>query len=398
MQISTFFLKRPDGWRPLVPSALSGTENASTVDAVPSAGALLLYPFRTVSIHTFSFPFRSAKDVRNALALKFRPLLSGEQDVEIIPLFAGRSKGGSEGIVMCVWGDEIPAESPSLPLGHNVVWPLPIALASAVNGDGGAVFRNDTVCASVIFRDGLPVFIRCRQSRSDDGGIEGEIRRLVECAEAAGHELAPESVWTGTEERRLFEAARETVRQYPRLLGINISRPALAASLARERTAMLLVKLFGWAAVAGLFFTLIQFTHLQQLRSSMDRFSRESVSLYAEIFGSGERIVDPLSQARGKLAELRGSGRSENTLSMTLSHLGRTWLDGDVQRKDFPVLEQLRYSAEGADITGTAGSMESIQALRTAADTGGFRAALGDIQQIPGGGLRFTLSLRRDAQ
>jgi hypothetical protein len=40
--------------------------------------------------------------------------------------------------------------------------------------------------------------------------------------------------------------------------------------------------------------------------------------------------------------------------------------------------------------------MEAIQALRAAADSRGFRASLGDIQQIPGGGLRFSLSLRRD--
>ena len=68
------------------------------------------------------------------------------------------------------------------------------------------------------------------------------------------------------------------------------------------------------------------------------------------------------------------------------------------RRDDFPLVEQLRYTGEGADITGTAEKMESIQALRTTADSGGFRATLGDIQQIPGGGLRFTLSLRRDSQ
>ncbi|HRV97723.1 MAG TPA: hypothetical protein P5201_03985, partial [Aminobacteriaceae bacterium] len=116
------------------------------------------------------------------------------------------------------------------------------------------------------------------------------------------------------------------------------------------------------------------------------------------IFGQNERVVDPLSQARAKLAELRGQGRTENSLSRTLSHLGRTWLDGNKKKAGYPVLEQLRYSADGADITGTAEKMEAIQALRLAADSGGYKASLGDIQQIPGGGLRFTLSLRRDAQ
>jgi hypothetical protein len=58
----------------------------------------------------------------------------------------------------------------------------------------------------------------------------------------------------------------------------------------------------------------------------------------------------------------------------------------------------MRYTGESAELTGTAQTMEAIQALRSAADSGGFRASLGDIQQIPGGGLRFSLSLRRNDQ
>ena len=188
------------------------------------------------------------------------------------------------------------------------------------------------------------------------------------------------------------------MKQYPKLLELNISKPALAASLARERTARMLLKACGWAAAAGILFSLIQYTMLSQLRSSVETFTNEGTSLYREIFGQNERVVDPLSQARAKLAELRGQGRTENSLSRTLSHLGRTWLDGNKKKAGYPVLEQLRYSADGADITGTAEKMEAIQALRLAADSGGYKASLGDIQQIPGGGLRFTLSLRRDAQ
>ncbi|PKL02681.1 MAG: hypothetical protein CVV55_03195 [Synergistetes bacterium HGW-Synergistetes-2] len=396
MQISTYFIKHPEGWSPLASSI--EPIGGKRVESVPSGGALLLAPFKTASIHSFSFPFRSANDVRNALALKFRPLLSGEDEVEIAPLFGGRTKGGSEGVALCIWEGEILDNEAGVSLHNNVVWPLPVALASAVKGDGGAVFRNDFVCASAFFRNGLPVYLRCRSSCSSDGGIDGEVQRLVDYVSALGSDIASESVWVSTKEQELLEVARETVKQYPKLLELNISKPALAASLARERTARMLLKACGWAAAAGILFSLIQYTMLSQLRSSVETFTKEGTSLYREIFGQNERVVDPLSQARAKLAELRGQGRTENSLSRTLSHLGRTWLDGNKKKAGYPVLEQLRYSADGADITGTAEKMEAIQALRVAADSGGYKASLGDIQQIPGGGLRFTLSLRRDAQ
>lgn len=396
MQISTYFIKRPEGWISLSSSILSVDNNAT--ESVPSGGVLLLSPFRTASVHSFSFSFRSANDVRNALALRFRPLLSGEEDVEIVPLFTGSNKGGSEGVALCICGAEIPGDESGVALQNNVVWPLPIALAAAVKGEGGAVFRDDFVCASALFRNGLPLFIRTRPSAADDGGIDAEVRRLAEYAAAIGVELSHETIWRSSQKEALLDSARETVKQFPRLLELNISRPALAASLARERTARMLLKVLGWTAAAGIFLSIIQFSLLFQLRASLESFSKEGTLLYREVFGQNERVVDPLSQVRGKLAELKGQGKTENTLSRMLSHLGRTWLDGDERKGDFPVLEQLRYTGDGADITGTAEKMESIQALRTNADGGGYRATLGDIQQIPGGGLRFTLSLRRDAQ
>ena len=64
-QVTSVFLKSSGAW-----NSLSGE-----AAAVPSKGALLLVPFRTLSVHPFSFAFRSLRDVRDALALRFRPLL-----------------------------------------------------------------------------------------------------------------------------------------------------------------------------------------------------------------------------------------------------------------------------------------------------------------------------------
>lgn len=399
IQPSSFYLKYPQGWRLLVPDYLKGVSGADAcLDSVPSKAALLLCPFSTASVHPFSFSFRSTRDVRNALALKFRPLLSGEEGVEIVPFFSGKTGGATEGVALCLWEREVPEETSGLFLEDNIVWPLPLALASAVNGEGVAVFRNDTLCASAVFRNGLPAFIRCRASHPADKGIDEEVKMCMQYAAEVGMTLAPDSVWVATGEHDLLTAAKETVKKFPRYLEFNISRPAIASSLSRERTALLLVKTALCALLAGLLFCGIQFLETRRLSLSVENYTAESATLFREAFGASERVVDPLSQARRTLADLRGQGETENSFSQTLAHLGRTWLDGENKRKNLPVLEQLRYSGDGADITGTAENMESIQLLRENAGSGGYRATLGDIQQIPGGGLRFTLSLRRENQ
>ncbi|GAB1399786.1 hypothetical protein MASR2M79_01550 [Aminivibrio sp.] len=384
-QITSIFLKSPGGW-----SSLSGDGAA-----VPSRGALLLVPFATLSVHPFSFAFRSPKDVRDALALRFRPLLSGEAPVEVLPMVLGRKDGGVSGAAWCLSGEEIPDAAPGLPLEKNVVWPLPLALASAVNGDGIAVYSGEGLLASALFRKGVPLFCRCRAPEGEEDGAEEEKRWCLDLAASLGEEMGEEDIWIGEGEELLRSAAEATASRYPAFFSVNFSRPALAASRARERTAGMYRRLAAWAAAAGLFFCLIQWTLAGQIRSSVAAFSQQGETLYREVFGSGERVVDPLSQARGKIALLSGGGKKDNSLSLLLARLGKAWTEEGSRRGDFPVLEQLRFSGEGLDVTGTAERMEAISALRTAAGGEGFRPSIGDIQQIPGGGLRFTLSLKR---
>ena len=227
--------------------------------------------------------------------------------------------------------------------------------------------------------------------------MDSEVRLCREFALASGHGELLSSVWTGTSPGELLEAARQTAERFPAFLSVDISRPALEASLARERTARVLRNFSAAVALLGTFFCAVQFSLSLQVSSSLDRLSAEAASLYREIAGGTERIVDPLSQARGKLAELKGTGGDDSSLSLFLAHLGRAWTGGETGRKPgFPILDQMRYTGGSAELTGTAQTMEAIQALRSAADSGGFRASLGDIQQIPGGGLRFSLSLRRN--
>ena len=351
--------------------------------ALPLKDTLVLVPFRTLSVHPFSYPFRAMKDVRSALALKFRPLLSGEEAVEIIP-WVSSSSGGASGAAWCLAASEVPEDGA---IGaSSVVWPLPLALASCVDGEGAAVFGGEGVLVSAVFSEGSPVFCRC----SVTGGAP--------TAAATGLGGPPSSVWRGTTAAELFYAAEKTVAAFPPYLSVNILRGALEASLAREKTARALRNFSAATALLGLCFCGAELMLSARVRSSLDSLASRSRELYMEIAAPGERIADPLSQARGKLAELKGNGGDDLSLSSVLSHLGGAWMSEEGERRtDFPVLELLRYSGDGVELTGTAPAMEAVQALRAAADKEPFRASLGDVQQIPGGGLRFSLSLRRKA-
>ncbi len=356
----------------------------------------MLVPFRTASAHPFSYPFRSMRDIRNALSLRFEPLISGEEALEIVPWVKTTGKRGATGAAWCIAAGEIPDDSEIG--GGNVVWPLPLALAGAVDGEGIAVYRGDGILASAVFSGGSPLFCRSSVAGSGPGeaDMDREVRLCRELAAASGLEDLSSSVWRGDSVAELHDAARETVDRFPSFLSVNIQRSALDTSLARERTAVALRNFSAAAAVAGLCFCGVQLWLAGQVRSSLSDLTSRSRAIYSEIAAPGERIVDPLSQIRGKLAAAAGNGRDELTLSSVLSHLARAWMSEEGGRRpEYPVLELLRYSGEGAELTGTASAMEAIRALRAAADEPPFRASLGDVQQIPGGGLRFSLSLRR---
>ena len=334
------------------------------------------------------------RDIRNALGLKFKPLLSGEEGVEVVPWVSSRS-GGAAGAAWCLAASEVPGSGDAG--AKNIVWPLPLALASAVDGEGVAVFGGEGVLASALFSGGVPLFCRCSLAEAPptDEDLDREARLCCEFAAATGREGLAASVWKGKSAAELFAAAEGTVARFPSFLSVNILKSALSASLAREKTARLLRNFSAAAVLMGLCFCGAQIWLSSRVDSSLALLASRSRELYGEIAAPGERISDPLSQARGKLAELKGKGSEEPAFSAVLSHLGGAWTEGGEKRAGFPVLEVLRFSGDGVELTGAAADMEGIQALRAAADREPFRASLGDVQQIPGGGLRFSLSLRR---
>ena len=107
------------------------------------------------------------------------------------------------------------------------------------------------------------------------------------------------------------------------------------------------------------------------------------------MFDPTGKIVDPVSQARGKLNAARG-GEKGLILEEMLARLGAsTKAAGETS----VLVESLRYNAEGSDLLGSVPDMEKLQAFQKELSAV-FRTQLGDIQQVPGGGLRFSMNLR----
>ena len=79
------------------------------------------------------------------------------------------------------------------------------------------------------------------------------------------------------------------------------------------------------------------------------------------------------------------------TLEQTLSNFSAAW-------KNCPeasniTMDSVRYGTERTEIQGLADGMTSIQALSGALEKNGFTSKVGDVQQVPGSGMRFSLTL-----
>jgi hypothetical protein len=123
-----------------------------------------------------------------------------------------------------------------------------------------------------------------------------------------------------------------------------------------------------------------------------DSFAAAPPQIYKSAFG--ENSNSPLSSAYRKLRLLTGTG-AQMAFDQTLGNISAAWsaMPAGTQVK----LDALRYGAERTEIQGLASSTGDIDKLRDALAANGFKAKNGDVQQVPGSGLRFTITLNETA-
>ena len=124
----------------------------------------------------------------------------------------------------------------------------------------------------------------------------------------------------------------------------------------------------------------------QSLRSRSERY-------YREIFDPEHtgRIANPVTLAREKINEAKGTGGSVHGLEEVLADFGEVF--GDENLKNVTV-DTVRYNSEGFDCTGSAQDMTTILNFRKAWESKATLAQLDNTQSVSGVGYRFDLRVR----
>ena len=117
-----------------------------------------------------------------------------------------------------------------------------------------------------------------------------------------------------------------------------------------------------------------------------DSFASAPSEIYSLALGEESRA--PLTSVTRRLRAVSGGG-VQLSFDGVLSGVAAAWK----QMPETMRLDALRYGIERTELEGRAQNTGDVQALRDALSKNGFTVRLGDVQQIPGGGMRFSLHL-----
>ncbi|MCF4150750.1 hypothetical protein L2W58_02955 [Dethiosulfovibrio sp. F2B] len=352
---------------------------------------LILVPYKGLSVRSFDFPFGSVSSIREAIKIQYIPI-SGGKDVEIFPVVHGKEGRRFLGSALVLpFEERASVEEDLADMGRSVIWALPFALAGEIDGNGSIVCIDDDGISSSIFIEGVPVLYRWQpKSRRS---VENEIDWLKNYSERFSPLPSNLTVVDVSEEKvRLVNGASETLSKFPELGHYSLSRKVLDSAIVWESLIKSLEGFSRWMVLAGCLFLAAAVIRVEAEKNKITLIQEKAESLYVETFGSG-RIRDPLSQAKGKLLEFSETPDFVS-IERGLNVLARSWESIDKENEDI-VLDSLRYSTDGMELIGTAQGVSSVQSLqKRLKEEGDGSVRLGDIQQIPGGGLRYSLEVR----
>lgn len=356
--------------------------------------AVILVPMRSLSVSAFAFPFGSVMRVREALRLQTLPFLSGAQagGMELFPTVLERTPRSSAGMVWYASAAEL--DVPELPALPSLVWPAPLPLVSRVGGTGVTLWADEENLCSLLWNDGRPVL--CRWCARAKGTPESELAWYDRYCRSQELERGESFVLDATKPEALREVgaiARESLALYPWIGTVNLSRTALEGAMGLERSVRLLTRVAGWVLLMGALVLTGNVLRWHQVRSGAEAVRARSEALYREAFEPGRtgRIGNPVTLARDRIAELRGSDAEGRSLEDVLAELGGVFAENPSMDV---TLDVLRYNAEGLDCTGSAPDMSTVLTFRKAWEGRAALSQLDNTQSVPGLGYRFDLRVR----
>lgn len=365
---------------------------ASDTRGIRSSSQFILVPYKSISIRTFEYPFGSISRIREALKMQYSNV-SEDRGVEIFPAIFSSHEHRYCGSALVLSSYEMEkVENDTSKIKRKIFWPLTFALAHEVNGNGAVVCSSDDGIISTLFVDGVPVLYRWQPEQRKD--LESEtlwMKAYCRDMEVEVNSFVSINI-TSDNAGRLVEDCRKTVKILPHLMDYNLSRRVLDSAVIFEKVGKKLSLISTWLILAALLFGLSGFFRFQSLENQALALKKESIKVYKKTFGSSGRVRDPLSQAKLKLRD-RTSAPNRKSLEDGLRIISRSWVKTDLGRIS---IDSLRYGEDGVEIVGTATEVSLVQnfqkRLKKASTTSVVH--LGDIQQVPGGGLRYSLDLR----
>lgn len=353
----------------------------------PKGDAIVLVPFRSLVVASFDFPFSGVAQIRDAMRLRVKQIVGESLSKILLVPLAVQTKGKrSKGAVFFLHEAECIALDESSKDVKHVFWPLPLAFSSTVEGSGLVIYESEEALCSMWIDEWVPQLYRYTQRYEDD--IQQEKALFEEHASAIGKEISHIAVVDATVD--VQGIAEKTLTMCPAFEVLDLSPRGANTAEQRERLFSHLMLLTRRATIAAAVVCLLMAGVFAQRTFGGFDFSQLPSTVYAASFG--EKSNTPLKSARQKVANV-----SREEKLQTLPSLMKVVLE---PLKDTAPgvlrLDSLRYNEERTELQGTAKNSAEIQKLREAISSRGFSAKTGDIQQIPGGGFRFTLTIQGD--
>jgi hypothetical protein len=353
---------------------------------------VLLYPFRSVSVQGFSYPFSGVSRVRDALQIQFRPLLGeASERVSISPFLVSSEKRSSAGCVFLLFRDEIDRAEACIGGDETwQVWPDILAFAGEVDGSGLIILTGGDAITTIWLDEWTPKLYK--SVPSSESTEDEEERLAVQYISDLGKSvdkvfLIDRSDITDSD---IQAYGSRTLSKCPAYEQLDLSSRGANLLERRERAVGALLGFVRLLAASGTIVLLIA-AGVYLFNSSLAAASQGSMEgIYEASFG--ERSAQPLASVNEKLRSLSGQV-AETSLYETLRSVSSVWdkigVSGDV------FIETLRYGAENTDIIGTARNNEAIQTLRQTIEEEGLSTRTDNVQTIPGGELRFNMNISR---
>ena len=368
-------------------AALSSLDKIKKEPSLFGESRILLVPFKTLVISPFSFPFGRKGRVRDALTLSFRPLL-GEREsmLSIVPQITEQTSNLTRGTVWFAAKSEI-EETESLAGDSFVFWPAPLAFAPERDECSLVLYCDAAGTSAMLFENREPFFYRWMPLC--DGSADELADWMRSYASSVGKPVLETEIFRDTEDSEENLCVRQPL---PHMLkgfetfdlsnrGVDTAREMESFTAAASSA----IKIF---SVLGAIFALLSLALVLQTSLSMDIFTNAPSAIYKAAFGEESR--SPVSSVSKKLRLVTGEG-VQMTLEQTLSNFSAAWKDCPENSKI--TMDSIRYGTERTEIQGIADGMASIQALSEALGRNGFSAKVGDVQQVPSSGMRFSLTL-----